>query len=753
MSWTKWLSFAALAGALFLSAAEPRGAQVLEQRFKELDANGDGKLTAEEAGNADWFKRLDREGRGYVTREQIQQIGRLMQNVLADGAGSRQLGQSGEALFKWLDKNTDGKLTRDELPKADSFDRLDLDHDGFVTLDEAKTALSALAAKSPGALPTQTTKDAPEATEEKSPRQGPKLLKAGDAGVGRLVADLSFTDINGKAGKLGNYKPGKALVIAFTSTSCPVTKRFAPTLARLEKDFAGKGVAFLFVNPTESDSLESIKADIQAHGFAGRYIHDKSGALAQALGATSTAEVFVLDATRTLVYRGAVSDQYGLAYSLDEARHHYLADALNAVLAGTTPEVAATTAPGCALDTKVAKIAKTDVTYHNQISRILQHNCVECHRADGVAPFTLESYDDAKSHAGMMRKQVGRGVMPPWFAAPGAAGEPSHWANDRSLAPQDKADLLVWLAGDKPPGNSADAPLPRKFSSAWFIGEPDAVFQLPRAVAIKAEGTMPYQFVTVETSFPEDRWVNAYEIMPTAREVVHHVIVKVHPKGAKVRDAGEGTEGYWAAYVPGNSSRVLPDGFAKRLPAGATISFQIHYTPNGRAVNEQLKLGVKFAKEPPEYAVHVAAVPKITLKIPPGAANHVEVAEQRVPADMTVSAFMAHMHVRGKAFKFEVTYPDGRRETLLDIPHYDFNWQLRYECAEARQLPAGSVLKITAVYDNSTGNPANPDPAVTVRWGPQTFHEMMIGYVEYYTRAGAPAPAARKLRRNATGGG
>lgn len=751
MSWIKLPLFAAAMGGLILVAA-PRGTQMLEQRFQQLDANGDGRLTADEAGHADWFKRLDREGKGFVTLEQIQQISRLMENVLANGSSSRQLAQSGEVLFQWLDKNGDGKLTRDELPKADSFERLDLNHDGFVTLAEAKAALKSLAAKSPGLPSVQGAAPGADGVEESSPRQGPKQLKAGDVGVGRLAADLTFTDIHGKTGRLSDFKTSRALAIAFTSTSCPVTKRFAPSLARLEKEFSAKGVAFLFVNPTESDSLESIQADIQSHGFVGPYFHDKTGAFAALLGAASTAEVFVLDAARTLVYRGAVSDQYGLAYSLDAARHNYLADALRAVLTGNPPAIAATTAPGCALDTKAVNVAQTEVSYHNQISRILQNNCIECHRTGGVAPFSLESYEDAKSHAGMMRKQVERGVMPPWFAAPEKPGEPSHWANDRSLAPQDKADLLAWIAGNKSPGNPADAPLPRKFSSAWIIGEPDAIFQLPKPIAIKAEGTMPYQFVTVATSFPEDRWVNAYEIMPTAREVVHHVIVTVHPKGAKVRDRGEGAEGYWAAYVPGNSSRVMADGFAKKLPAGATIGFQIHYTPNGKAVNEQLRLGVKFAKEPPEYAIHVAAVPKVSLNIPPGAANHVEVAEQRLPVDMTVSAFVAHMHLRGKAFKYELAFADGHSETLLDIPRYDFNWQLRYELAEPRRIPAGTTMKITAVYDNSAGNPANPDPTATVRWGQQTFNEMMIGYVEYQTRADEPALGNRSLRRKAAGG-
>src|ERR1043165_6870507 len=177
----------------------------------------------------------------------------------------------------------------------------------------------------------------------------------------------------------------------------------------------------------------------------------------------------------------------------------------------------------------------------------------------------------------------------------------------------------------------------------------------------------------------------------------------------------------------------MPEGFGKKLPAGATNSFQIHYTPNGKATQDQMRIGLKFAAQPPQYSVHVLALPKISLNIPPGAANHIETAEQRVPFDLDITALMAHMHVRGKAFKYEVTYPDGKQETLPDIPHYDFNWQLRYECAETKRIPAGSTMKCTAIYDNSANNPANPDPTKTVRWGPQTFNEMLIGYIECYT--------------------
>jgi hypothetical protein len=332
----------------------------------------------------------------------------------------------------------------------------------------------------------------------------------------------------------------------------------------------------------------------------------------------------------------------------------------------------------------------------------------------------------------MIKKQLARGAMPPWFASPEQSGAQA-FANDRSLPAADKATLLAWLNSDRPQGDPAEAPRARVFSEGWIIGQPDAVFQLPQPMQIRAEGTMPYQRQVVETSFAEDRWVQAYEILPTAREVVHHVIVKVHDKGATVSDRDEGSDGFFAAYVPGNSWRVLPDGFAKRLPAGAKISFQIHYTPNGKATQDQLKIGFIFSKTPPQNEVHVVGVAQPRLNIPPGEANHVEVKEQNVPFNMNVTAYMAHMHVRGKAFKYELITPDGKTETLLDIPRYDFNWQLQYDYAQPKFFPRGSTLKITAVFDNSAGNPANPDPSKTVHWGPQTSDEMMIGYIEHYT--------------------
>jgi hypothetical protein len=243
---------------------------------------------------------------------------------------------------------------------------------------------------------------------------------------------------------------------------------------------------------------------------------------------------------------------------------------------------------------------------------------------------------------------------------------------------------------------------------------------------------MPYANDIVETELKEDRWVSAYEILPSQRDVVHHVIVRVHDKGSEVRKADEGREGYWAIYVPGNGACVYPEGFARKIPAGAKVSFQIHYTPSGKAKKERLKMGLVFAKKPPTHEIRTVPLANPRLSIPPGVARHVETHTQRVPFDMPIMGFMPHMHTRGVAFKYEVTYADGKTETLLDIPRYDFNWQLRYGYKQPKLIPQGSTMKITAVFDNSPGNKANPDPTKLVKWGSQTVDEMMIGYIEYF---------------------
>jgi len=271
------------------------------------------------------------------------------------------------------------------------------------------------------------------------------------------------------------------------------------------------------------------------------------------------------------------------------------------------------------------------------------------------------------------------------------------------------------------------------------MGEPDAIFGPPDPIPVQAEGQMPYVHIRVPTDFPEDRWVQSLEIQPEAAEVVHHVLVFAlpppdpqRPPLDPLRERISERDGFFAAYVPGAEMVQYPEGYAKRLPQGASLLFQLHYTPDGRTRVDRTRLGLRFAKEKPRYAVHTVGIANPRLAIPAGVEAHEEKAGIPVPTDVVLLGLSPHLHLRGKSFRFELVAPGGERRTLLDVPRYDFNWQLTYKLREPLALAKGSRIDVTAVFDNSKGNPANPNAEVPVRWGPQSTDEMLIGYVEYF---------------------
>jgi thiol-disulfide isomerase/thioredoxin len=529
---------------------------------------------------------------------------------------------------------------------------------------------------------------------------------------------------------LSDYR-GKPLVVAMTNAGCPICKKYAPTLAELHQELAEKGVALLLVNAS-GDTEKAMKDAVARFQFKARYVPDSKSTLASALGANSTGDCFLLDGARTLVYRGAVDDQYGLGYALDKPRLNYLRDAVAALLAGSLPYHRATWAPGCDLEFKPAA-GTTTITWHNRVSRIIEQNCQECHRAGENGPFELMTYADVKQNAPTIKREVRKGTMPPWFASK----EHGDWYNDRSLSERDKTDLIRWIDGGMPEGDAADAAAARAWPQGWRIGKPDDIVTIPREYKIPAKGTVPYQYSTIVTEFGEDRWVQAMEVRPTAPQAVHHVLIFLlypmnHPRAKEQPDDRGGTRGYFMGMVPGQGHVVFPHGQGKFLPKGARMVFQIHYTTNGEEMVDRTSLGIIWCKERPATEIKTIGISNENFRIPPGADNHEVRAARKLTRAMRVESFMPHMHVRGKAYRYEVEYPDGRRETLLDIPRYDFNWQLLYILREPKDLPRGSILICTGWFDNSDKNPANPDPRAEVRFGEQTWDEMQIGYVNGY---------------------
>lgn len=563
-------------------------------------------------------------------------------------------------------------------------------------------------------------------------------LEPTEHGVGELVADFDLRTIDGREGRLRELASHGPVVIFMTSSSCPLSLKYQPTIESLLTEYAPRSVKFVVVASVSTDTPEEIQDISDRLGEAAWVIRDENGEIARLLGARSTTDSFVVDSSLTVLYHGAIDDQYGIGVALEEPKNRWLTLALENILKGRRPIVEATFAPGCLLDSaSPTETTATQVTYYEHVSRIMQRNCVSCHREEGAGPFPLDSFEEVVAHAPMIKQVVEQGIMPPWFASHDEASV-SPWANDRRLSPREKTQLLAWIDSERLAGDPQQAPAAVEYAGSWSIGEPDVVYSFEEPVAVRATGVMPYRNVRVETHLSEDRWVDAIEVMPGVREVVHHVLVFVETpspsrrrgQGIRARLENDETGGFWAAYVPGNSTLIYPHGYAKRLPKDAVLRFQMHYTPMGRAVEDTTSIGIRFASGPPDHEVKVHGLANLAIEIPAGAARHREEASLRLPMDVQVLAFMPHMHLRGAACKYEHVR-GSEVNTLLDIPRYDFNWQLLYRRAEPIEMRAGETLRFVAWYDNSEANPANPAPEKIVKWGPQTDEEMLLGYVEY----------------------
>ena len=550
---------------------------------------------------------------------------------------------------------------------------------------------------------------------------------------GELVADFSFRDVNGQRGRLSSLlEDHEAVVVFVRTTECPVSRRYGHRLARLEEEYGARGIAFAYLDVSPQDSDEKIREDIETFGFQGPFIADPDGRVGSHLQVKVSTEVFVIDRARTLRYRGAVDDQHGITFAKPEPRETWLVDALDALVAGEAIEVAETEASGCYLETTVATVPEREVTYHSRISRVVQANCVTCHREGGVAPFALDSYEQVAGFAPMIKWVVEEGRMPPWFANP----EHGEWANDRTLSARDKRDLLAWIDGGAPEGDPALAPVERTFVNGWALEtEPDVIVQLPDPQDVPAEGVLDYRYVYVKTDFDKDLWVSGVQLQPTAPQVTHHIIVYQEAPDAETR-------GPWiAGYAPGTPPTIFPEGSGRKIEKGAWLMFELHYTTNGREAVDQAMMGLKLADEEPELIVRTAAVGETEFEIPPHAANHEVMAELTFERSGTIYELAPHMHLRGKAFRYELVRADGSEEILLDVPNYDFNWQLFYQFADPLRVEPGDMLRGRAWFDNSAGNPNNPDPSAAVSYGEQSFEEMMFGFFQWIADPGTPAVA------------
>jgi peroxiredoxin len=546
---------------------------------------------------------------------------------------------------------------------------------------------------------------------------------------------FTLKDASDKAYSLADLKNKKAVVVVFIGTECPVNNAYMPRLVELDHAYAPRGVQFLAINANQHDTPTKIIAHSREHKLTFPVLRDPGNVVADQFGAERTPEAFVIDAAGNIVYRGRVDNQYGVGTKRPSPTKRELADALDAVLAGKPVASRKTRAPGCRIARATKASTTAAITYSKHVAPLLQKHCQECHRPGQIGPMPLRTYEDALAWSETIREVVSERRMPPWHA------DPRHgkFSNDRSLSDTERDTILNWITQGCAPGDSKEVPPPSALPEGWSIGKPDVVFTMKEIAKVPADAGpngIEYRYFAVPTDFAEDRWVQAAEAKPGNRSVVHHILVYIVEPGKKGKKEQEKHpdgfgRGLLVAYAPGDLPAVFPEGTAKKLPKGALVVFQMHYTPNGVAGTDQSCVGMIFSKSPPKQEMHTKAVSEKWFAIPPNDSNYEVKSSRKFDRYVEVYSLFPHMHLRGKDFTFEAVWPDGKREVLLSVPHYDFNWQSNYRLAKPLKLPAGSRIDCVAHYDNSERNLNNPNPKKLVFWGDQTWEEMMIGFVDY----------------------
>ncbi|MBX7074418.1 MAG: redoxin family protein [Pirellulales bacterium] len=546
------------------------------------------------------------------------------------------------------------------------------------------------------------------------------------AQIGDVVADLHFKDIRYLERTLGELGEHKGYALVFLNSDCPIAQRFAPRLKELDAKFSGQGIQFVGVYCSPGETIMEMASHALENGFKFPVVRDEDHSVCQELGVERVPQVALLDAQRKLVYRGRINDQYRTGGAQPTASREDLEVAIGELLAGKPISVAETPVDGCRITPPRAATTTLPVTFHEQIAGIMQRHCQGCHHAGTPAPFALMTYEDVADHAEMVAEVVADHRMPPWYAS----AKYGHFTNDPGMTSDERDLVLAWVKAGTPAGDPAKSPQPLVFEeSKWRIGEPDLVVTMKDTHDVQAEGFVPYQYVFLPYLFKEDTYVQAIEILPHNRNVVHHCNMAY----ANLAAGKAGAETFITGYVPGGMPMDLRSDdptapqVAYKILKGSALVLQIHYTTTGKPEKSQISVGFRFAKERVDKTTKFFVLDPRGWSITPGDGMF-EIAESReIKDDATLLGLFSHMHVRGRDMTFKAHYPDGKTETLLQIPNYNFEWQLGYVCHD--KIPAGTKIEAIAHFDNSKFNPYNPDPARAVPYGDQTYDEMFNGFV------------------------
>ena len=544
--------------------------------------------------------------------------------------------------------------------------------------------------------------------------------------------DFGLADQDGVFHQLGYYGNYRAVALFVQGNGCPIVRNALGELTALRDSFESRGIKFLMLNANLQDDAAEIQKEVEEFGIDLPVLVDRQQLVAQLLDLRKTAEVLLIDMqSRKLRYRGPVSDRLHYEAQRQEAGQRYLQEAMEAVLENRKVETPVVTAVGCSI-TRLSDKWRPDVTYVQDVAPILQQKCVQCHQEGGVAPWAMKDYRTIVGWSSMISNVLNTKRMPPWHADP----KYGHFSNDLSLSDEELQTLTAWLAGDLVRGEGED-PLEKRepLINEWILGEPDLVLDL-KSEAIPATGIIDYRYQSFKLRIKKDVYVRAVEVQPDKTEVLHHVLATLeYPKGFQIdldRKRGPWIDGILAAWAPGTQPEVFPEGTGRIIPKGSIVHIQLHYTTNGKAQKDASRIGFHFLEGKPEREYFTIGPSDFDLAIQPNEANYRSKISEKIYDDIRIYAFFPHMHYRGKSMKYILVDPSGKRQTLLSVPNYNFNWQRYYVLDQPLDVRKGSKILVEAVFDNSPQNRFNPNPGETVYYGEQTFDEMMIGFFSYH---------------------
>ena len=538
--------------------------------------------------------------------------------------------------------------------------------------------------------------------------------------VGDRVENFRLMDHAGGSNELHYFADAPDMVLMTHNTSCATLPDSLQELTSIHEQFAPQGAEIMLINSDLRDDRGSVRAAAAREGIALPILLDTTQIIGESLMAATAGEALVINPrTWTLAYRGDVKGARQAVAQLVQG------DRVTAVSNASANS-------DCSVDfPELARRAEhKTISYAETIAPMLNENCVSCHREGGIGPWAMTDYNMVRGFSLMIREVVRTQRMPPWHADP-HVGE---FSNDRSLTDEQIRTLVHWIEAGAPRGEGADllAETAQQWP-LWVMGEPDVIIEIPPE-DVPASGVVDYKYKMVTNPLDQDVWVKAAEIIPGDRSVLHHVITTFGELETEGRRAGRlkrGTGGGLGGYVPGAVGKPFPEDTGILLPAGATIEFQMHYTPAGLATRDTSRMGLYLHKMPTKHKLGSMILLNPRILIPAGAPNHSEVMVRTFDQDVLVYSLLPHAHYRGKASEFVAHLPDGTKETLLSVPRYDFNWQTNYDLEEPRFLPAGTKMVHRTWWDNSARNPANPDATRDVPWGQQSWDEMLFGSVRY----------------------